>query len=209
MTIIRRTVRSLLRGSFALAGVVVIAVVAASCSSVRSPALTVNGKVLAFGSNNHGQLGRAAPAYATTPVTVELPEQAQGVAAGMYFSLALGRSGRVYAWGWNRQGQLGTADPGDHLREMLELLLFTVPGERIDRPDFGCGLLDLVFAPNSPELAAVARGGALAAVNRWLGDVLTVQSLDVVSEDATLRVSIAYTPSATGVTQSANFTAGV
>lgn len=114
-------------------------------------------------------------------------------------------------WGFpfHVDGRGRTADPADHLREMLELLLFTMPGERIDRPDFGCGLLDLVFAPNSPELAAVARGGALAAINRWLGDVLTVQSLDVVSEDATLRVSITYTPSATGVSQSANFTAGV
>jgi len=46
-------------------------------------------------------------------VRVAIPERAQAVAAGTYFSLALGNSGRVYAWGWNRTGQLGQGDRED------------------------------------------------------------------------------------------------
>ncbi|MFO1306200.1 MAG: hypothetical protein U1F54_20940 [Burkholderiales bacterium] len=78
-------------------------------------ALSTDGRVLAWGSNNHGQLGlgQGAPAYATTPAEVSLHERAQAVAAGMYFSLALGTSGRVYAWGWNHHGQVGTGDEDD------------------------------------------------------------------------------------------------
>ena len=45
----------------------------------------------------------------------------------------------------------------EHVRDLIEQLLFTSPGERVMRPDFGCGLLDLVFAPNSPELASTPR----------------------------------------------------
>ena len=56
------------------------------------------------------------PGYSTVPLPVALPERAQAVAAGMYFSLALGNSGHVYAWGWNHLGQLGLADADDRRR---------------------------------------------------------------------------------------------
>ena len=82
----------------------------------HSLALTAAGEVLAWGSNNHGQLGAAHPAYSMRPLPVALPERARAVAAGMYFSLALGASGHVYAWGWNRVGQLGQGDEVDRHR---------------------------------------------------------------------------------------------
>jgi phage baseplate assembly protein W len=87
-----------------------------------------------------------------------------------------------------------TADTGtdDHIRDMIEQLLFTNPGERVNRPDFGSGLLQLVFAPNSPEVAAAVQFTVQASLQQWLGDVIEVQSLEVTSEDSTLRVELSY-----------------
>ena len=100
-----------------------------------------------------------------------------------------------------------TADTGDdeHVRDMIEQLLFTSPGERVNRPDFGSGLLQLVFAPNSPELAAALQFTLQAALQRWLGDVIDVGKLEVSSEDASLRVDLSYTVRASGDTRSDSF----
>ena len=92
----------------------------------------------------------------------------------------------------------GTATADDHIRQMLELLLFTRPGERVNRPDFGCGLLDLLFGPNSPEVAAAVSVTITAAVGRWLGDLITLQSLDVTAEDGALMIDLTYEVLATG-----------
>ena len=64
---------------------------------------------------------------------------------------------------------------------MIEQLLFTTPGERVNRPDFGGGLLQMVFAPNSPELAAALQFTVQAGLQRWLGDLIEVQPLEVTS----------------------------
>jgi hypothetical protein len=81
---------------------------------------------------------------------------------------------------------------------MIEQLLFTNPGERVNRPDFGSGLLQLVFAPNSPELAATLQFTTHAALQRWLGDVIDVRNLTVTAEDATLRIVVEYVIRGTG-----------
>jgi uncharacterized protein len=100
-----------------------------------------------------------------------------------------------------------TADPGsaDHVRDMIELLIFTSPGERVNRPDFGSGLLQLVFTPNSPELAATVQFTLQAALQRWLGDVIEVRDLEVRSEDSTIMVDLTYLVRALGQEQSASF----
>lgn len=87
-----------------------------------------------------------------------------------------------------------TAETGedDHIRDMIEQLLFTNPGERVNRPDFGGGLLRLVFAPNSPELAAAVQFTTQAALNQWLGDLIEVQALEASAEDSALRVRVQY-----------------
>jgi phage baseplate assembly protein W len=102
-----------------------------------------------------------------------------------------------------RTGRTATTDRDDHVRDLIEQVLFTAPGERVNRPDFGCGLLQLVFSPNSPELAAALEVTTQAALQRWLADVIDVVSLSVVSDDATIEVSIAYVVRATGELQSA------
>jgi phage baseplate assembly protein W len=96
------------------------------------------------------------------------------------------------------RGRTSECDDATHLRQMLEQLLFTNPGERVNRPDFGSGLLQLVFAPNSTELAAALQFTTRAAIERWLGDVLELQALDVSAEDATLRVAVRYALRRTG-----------
>ena len=87
-----------------------------------------------------------------------------------------------------------TAEPtdDDHIRDMIEQFLLTSPGERVNRPDFGSGLLQLIFAPNSPELAAALQLIVQAGLQRWLGDVIEVQALEVTSEDASVRVDLQY-----------------
>jgi uncharacterized protein len=89
-------------------------------------------------------------------------------------------------------GRTATTDSNDHIRDMIEQLLFTNPGERVNRPDFGSGLLQLVFAPNSLELAATLQFTMQAALQQWLGDLIDVQALEVVSEDSRLQVFLQY-----------------
>ncbi|BAZ37718.1 hypothetical protein NIES4101_36410 [Calothrix sp. NIES-4101] len=95
-------------------------------------------------------------------------------------------------------GRTATTDDNDHIRDMIEQLLFTNPGERVNRPDFGSGLLQLVFAPNSPELAATLQFTMQAALQQWLGDLIDVQALEVISEDSRLQVFLQYAIKRTG-----------
>lgn len=95
-------------------------------------------------------------------------------------------------------GRTGTADDERHVRDMLELVLFTAPGERVNRPDFGCGLDQIVFMGNSPELAVSVELTVRAAVQRWLGELLVVEALRVAAEDATLTVELEYRLRLTG-----------
>jgi len=97
-----------------------------------------------------------------------------------------------YPFHFDSRGRTAAADNDDHIRDMIEQLLFTNPGERVNRPDFGSGLLQMVFTPNSPELAAAVQFTLQASLQQWLGDVIEVQSLEVTSEDAALRVEMNY-----------------
>jgi phage baseplate assembly protein W len=106
---------------------------------------------------------------------------------------------------FDRLGRTAAAGYDDHIREMIEELLFTNPGERVNRPDFGSGLLQLVFAPNSAELAAALQFTVQASLQRWLGDVIDLRALEVTSEDSTLRIEIQYVVRRTGETRTETF----
>lgn len=93
----------------------------------------------------------------------------------------------------------------DHVRDMIEQLLFTNPGERVNRPDFGSGLLQLVHEPNSTELEATLQFSVQAALQTYLGDVIELQALDVTSEDAILRVVVQYVLRRTGESRTETF----
>ncbi|MDR3082337.1 MAG: GPW/gp25 family protein [Streptomyces sp.] len=98
----------------------------------------------------------------------------------------------------DRRGRTAHARPAEHVHDLIEQLLFTSPGERVMRPDFGCGLLDLVFAPNSPELVSTLELSVQAALQRWLGDLVEVVALDIETGDDTVRVHLSYVVRATG-----------
>jgi phage baseplate assembly protein W len=104
------------------------------------------------------------------------------------------------------RGGTATATEDDHIRDMIEQFLFTNPGERVNRPDFGAGLLQLVFAPNSPELAATLQFTIQAGLQRWLGDLVEIRKLEVTSEETTLRVEIDYLVRRTQEERTAEFT---
>jgi phage baseplate assembly protein W len=90
------------------------------------------------------------------------------------------------------------ADDADHVRDLIELVLFTVPGERVHRPTFGSGVLQLVFAPASAELAATTRFLVQGALEEWLASWIAVEAVEVESDGPTLRVKISYTIRKTG-----------
>ncbi len=106
---------------------------------------------------------------------------------------------------FDNSGRTATANDDDHIRDMIEQLLFTNPGERVNRPDFGSGLLQMVFAPNSPELAATLQFTMKAALQQWLGDLIEVQALEVSSEDSSLRVVLQYVVRRTSETRTESF----
>jgi hypothetical protein len=103
------------------------------------------------------------------------------------------------------RGRTASTGDDDHIRDMIEQLLFTSPGERVNRPDFGSGLLQLVFAPNSPELAAALQFTTQAALQRYLGDLIDLQTLEVRSVDSTLNVVVKYVVKRTGDVRNENF----
>lgn len=90
------------------------------------------------------------------------------------------------------QGRTATTQGDEHIRDLIEQVLFTAPGERVNRPEFGSGLLQLVFAGNSDELATATQFMVQGALQRWLGDRIQVEAVDVLSQDSTLRVTVQY-----------------
>lgn len=89
-------------------------------------------------------------------------------------------------------GRVADPDYPLHVEQMIELVLFTVPGERVNRPEFGCGLLQLIFGPDTNAVASATDYLVQMALNRWLGDVIRVQSVEVRPVDSQLQVRIAY-----------------
>jgi phage baseplate assembly protein W len=110
-----------------------------------------------------------------------------------------------YPYHIDYRGRTASTATDDHIRDMIEEVLFTSPGERVNRPTFGCGLLQLVFAPNSPELAAATQFLVQGSLQQWLGDVIQVDGVEVDSEDSTIRVSVVYTARRTQLKQTAQF----
>jgi len=94
---------------------------------------------------------------------------------------------------FDARGRSAETGDSDHIRDLIEQVLFTAAGERVNRPDFGCGLQRLVFAPNSDELAAATQFLVQGSLQQWLGDLIEVNEVVVQSDDATLFVRLTYT----------------
>jgi uncharacterized protein len=87
-----------------------------------------------------------------------------------------------------------TARPGEerHIRDLIEQVLFTMPGERVNRPTFGSGLTQLVFAPSSDELAAATQFLVQGALQQWLAELIQVEVVQVASRESALVVTVQY-----------------
>jgi uncharacterized protein len=110
---------------------------------------------------------------------------------------------------FDERGRTASADTDAHVRDMIEQMLFTNHGERVNRPDFGSGLLQLIFAPNSDQLAAALRFNMQSSLQRWLGDLIDVLDLEVESDGAVLRVAVKYVVRRTNENQTALFARAV
>ena len=90
------------------------------------------------------------------------------------------------------RGRTASTDHDAHIRDLIEQVLFTAPGERVNRPTFGSGLMQLVFAPSSDELATATQFLVQGALQQWLSDLIQVEDVQVESEEATLNVTVQY-----------------
>ena len=113
-----------------------------------------------------------------------------------------------YPYHFDGRDRTAMTDDADYIRDLIEQVLFTMPGERVNRPDFGSGVMQLVFAPNSPELATTTEFLVKGALQQWLGDLITVEAVSVKSEDAVLRINIDYVVNRTQERTSSEFARG-
>ena len=105
-------------------------------------------------------------------------------------------------------GRTATTGRDDHIRDLMEQVLFTSPGERVMRPDFGAGLLDLIFEPNSASLAATTQMLIHSALQLNLSHLIAVQGVDVRNDDAALRIDVRYVVLIDRTAASATFVVG-
>jgi phage baseplate assembly protein W len=106
------------------------------------------------------------------------------------------------------RGRTADADAATHVRDLIQQVLFVTPGERVNSPSFGSGLLGLTFAPLGDALASATQLTVQAALQQWLGDLIQVQQLDVQAEDATLLVTVRYVVLETQAVEVVQFSSG-
>jgi len=83
-------------------------------------------------------------------------------------------------------------DNDEYIRGLIEQVLFTAPGERLMRPDFGSGLQQLLFAGNSTELAATSQMLVQGALQQWLGNLIVIEAVNIEAVDSALNVEVSY-----------------
>ena len=113
-----------------------------------------------------------------------------------------------FPYQFDGRGRTQEAALQDYVNQLVEQVLFTSPGERVNLPDFGSGLLQLPFAPNSQEMAAATQFAVQGALQKWLGSYVKVQSVTATAEDATITVTVSYVALSTDVPQVQTFTYG-
>lgn len=89
-------------------------------------------------------------------------------------------------------GTMATADRERQIRDMIEQVLFTRRGERVNRPEFGAGLHEMIFSENAPEIAAAVQHMVQAALQQWLAEVIEVRGVRAAAVESQLRVTVVY-----------------
>ena len=98
-----------------------------------------------------------------------------------------------FPFGISEQGGIRTTDASDHIKDEIITVLLTAPGERVNQPEFGCGLKELVFSPNSVMLSTMVDFKVEQALDRWLGDKIVADEVNVQGIDEQLQIEIVYT----------------
>jgi uncharacterized protein len=111
-----------------------------------------------------------------------------------------------FPYQFDGRGRTQEAALADYLNQLVEQVLFTSPGNRVNMPDFGSGLLQLAFAPNSMEMAAATQFAVQAALQKWLARYVTIQSVIASADEGALTVVVTYCPLNTDVTQVQTYT---
>jgi uncharacterized protein len=114
----------------------------------------------------------------------------------------------AFPYNFDATGHTAQTDPLTHIGDMIEQILFTSPGERVNRPTFGSGTAQLVFSPNSDVLAAAQQNVIQASLQMWLSDLIRVQAVNVVVQESTLQITVVYTVIQTQQQQTQQFVYG-
>jgi len=104
-----------------------------------------------------------------------------------------------------RAGKVTTVDAAAYVRQIIEIILFTEPGERVNRPDFGTGVDQLVFEPNGSPLNTAVTHLVQSALQRFSGGLFQLQRLDVAADGPTLSIVVDYVDRASGLQQTVRF----
>lgn len=97
-----------------------------------------------------------------------------------------------YPFHFDNRSRTAQTDTSDYIRDLIEQVLLTAPGERVMRPDFGSGVMQLVFAAASPEVAATTQFLVQSSLQQWLSDVIIVESVEVQAQDSALFITVQY-----------------
>lgn len=89
-------------------------------------------------------------------------------------------------------GRSAVTDLDSHIRQLIEQVLFTQPGERVNRPTFGSGLMQIVFQPASDQLSTAVQFLVQGALQQWLGDLIMVEDVAVTPVDSAIEVKVRY-----------------
>ncbi len=93
----------------------------------------------------------------------------------------------------NPGGRIAASGGDAAIRGKIIQVLFTAPGERVNLPEFGCGLFNLVFEPNDAVLAAAMEFTVGQALTRWLGAEIIVDAVNAEAVDENALIEIVYT----------------
>ena len=115
----------------------------------------------------------------------------------------------AYPYRFDKNGRTATAGDVDHIEQMIEQVLFTSMGERVNRPTFGSGINQLVFGPLSNDLVNTTQMLVNGSLQQWLGDLIVVQAVAVTAQESTLDIVVTYLIKQTQQQQVATFTAGL
>jgi len=114
----------------------------------------------------------------------------------------------AFPWRADARGRTALADPDEHVADLIEAVLFTAPGERVNRPDFGCGLDRLLFAPVDPAIVGATELSVRGGLQRWVAGVIEVEDVELEADEATVRITVRYRIVRTGRTVTTLFERG-